>query len=209
MNTAFQNELSSIIHKYPNLSIHTKDGLGYLKGIVNIIDGNGTIFGHFLIEIHESKDYPKRYPKLYEVGGEIPCLADWHKYDNGQCCLCVEQEEIISCYKGINLVYFIEKVAMPYFANQLFRKSEGQYLNEYSHGLKGFFEFYTELFKTNEIAKWEQFCDLCFSKPSPGRNEPCYCGSGMKFKKCHSGVEEKLRVLGKEKVLYDIKILKE
>ncbi|MEJ2183524.1 MAG: SEC-C metal-binding domain-containing protein [Nitrospirota bacterium] len=21
--------------------------------------------------------------------------------------------------------------------------------------------------------------------PKPGRNEPCWCGSGMKYKKCH------------------------
>ena len=25
----------------------------------------------------------------------------------------------------------------------------------------------------------------------PGRNEPCWCGSGKKYKKCHLGADEK------------------
>ncbi|WNG21765.1 hypothetical protein F0U63_02190 [Cystobacter fuscus] len=24
-------------------------------------------------------------------------------------------------------------------------------------------------------------------EPRPGRNEPCWCGSGVKYKKCHLG----------------------
>jgi len=23
--------------------------------------------------------------------------------------------------------------------------------------------------------------------PEPGRNDPCFCGSGKKYKKCHGG----------------------
>lgn len=208
MNVLFQRELKGVIEKYPNLTIHTKNRLGYLKGILDIHDKNGQILGQYSIEIFESEGYPYRFPKLYEVGGEIPSLPDWHKYDNGLCCLCVVQEEILSCYKGINLVFFIEKIAIPYFANQIFRKSEGRYLNEYSHGLKGYMEFYSDLFKSSDINQWELFSDYCFNKPSMGRNESCYCGSGEKFKKCHLLVEDVLRVLGKEIVMSDIKRLK-
>ena len=208
MNNLFQRELIIVSERYPNLSIQKKNGLGYLKGILDIIDESDHVFGQFSIEIHESEGYPYRFPKLYEVGGEIPRFADWHKYENDLCCLCVVQEEILFCNKGINLDFFIEKVANPYFANQIFRKAEGKYLNEYSHGPKGFMEFYTELFKSNDINQWERFCDFCFNKPALGRNLPCYCGSGEKFKKCHLSVEEALWVLGKEKVMSDIISLK-
>jgi len=209
MNEQFQHELKDVSEKYPNLSIYKKNGLGYLKGILDIFDENGITFGQYSIEIHESEGYPYRYPKLYEVGGEIPSLPDWHKYDNDLCCLCVLQEEILSCQKGINLDFFIEKVAVPYFANQIYRNTEGHYLNEYSHGLKAYLEFYTDLFKSGDIKQWELICDYCFNRPTLGRNEPCYCGSGEKFKKCHLYVEDALFVLGKERVMSDIKKLKE
>ena len=208
MNNLFQRELVTVSEKYPNLSIRIKNGLGYLKGILDILDESGKAFGQYSIEIHESEGYPYRYPKLYEVGGEIPSLPDWHKYENDLCCLCVEQDEILSCNKGIKLDYFIEKVAMPYFANQIFRNSEGHYLNEYSHGLKGYVEFYTDLFKSGDVNQWELICDYCFNKPKLKRYQPCYCGSGVKFKKCHKKVEESLWLLGKEKVLSDLKNLR-
>jgi len=28
---------------------------------------------------------------------------------------------------------------------------------------------------------------LPYRRQGPGRNEPCWCGSGLKFKKCHRG----------------------
>jgi uncharacterized protein YecA (UPF0149 family) len=30
----------------------------------------------------------------------------------------------------------------------------------------------------------------------PGRNEPCWCGSGMKYKKCHLPADDKKRAKG-------------
>ena len=31
--------------------------------------------------------------------------------------------------------------------------------------------------------------------PTPGRNDPCWCGSGRKYKKCHSAFDERLEKL--------------
>ena len=30
------------------------------------------------------------------------------------------------------------------------------------------------------------------NEPVPGRNEPCWCGSGKKYKKCHAAIDERL-----------------
>ena len=35
----------------------------------------------------------------------------------------------------------------------------------------------------------------------PGRNDPCWCGSGLKYKKCHSAMDEKLEMFMQQKVL--------
>lgn len=32
---------------------------------------------------------------------------------------------------------------------------------------------------------------VCLPAATPGRNEPCWCGSGRKYKKCHLPDEEK------------------
>ena len=32
-------------------------------------------------------------------------------------------------------------------------------------------------------------------QPEPGRNDPCWCGSGRKYKKCHHAIDERLQAL--------------
>ncbi|MDD3078457.1 MAG: SEC-C domain-containing protein [Paludibacter sp.] len=206
MNKQFELELQSVIEKYPDLSIRKKtDGSGYLKGILNIPDDLGRIAGSFSIEIHSTSTFPYRYPKVYEVGGDIPIEADWHKYDDNSCCLTVEQKELIDCHYGIILIHFVEKIVIPYFANQIYRKATGHYLNEYPHGLYGIKMFYSDLFGSHDINFWKTCVINCFTKGKFERNHKCYCGSGKKFKHCHLPIEEKLQMLGKEKVMNDLK----
>ena len=42
------------------------------------------------------------------------------------------------------------------------------------------------------------------NEPVPGRNEPCWCGSGKKYKKCHAAVDERLQecYLNGQEVIY-------
>ncbi|MGO5204112.1 type I methionyl aminopeptidase [Parolsenella catena] len=42
------------------------------------------------------------------------------------------------------------------------------------------------------------------NKPVPGRNEPCWCGSGKKYKKCHAAIDERLQecYLNGQEVIY-------
>jgi hypothetical protein len=205
MNQHFQKELLSVIKKYPNLKLKFEKQEGYLKGILDIPNESGDIAGNFLIEIHSVEKFPYRFPKLYEVGGEIPIHHDWHKYNDNSCCLTVEPDEIIKCKNGITLIGFIEDVVIPYFANQLYRKTEGKYFNEYPHGSEGLYVFYADLFRNENISVWLEYLDKTFNGKKTMRNGLCYCNSGLKFKFCHLQVEEKLKILGKDKILIDIK----
>ncbi len=45
-------------------------------------------------------------------------------------------------------------------------------------------------FGTEEIDAYEPFPELGPFQPRAGRNEPCPCGSGRKYKKCHLPIEE-------------------
>lgn len=208
MNKLFENELQNAIKKYPDLIVRkNSDGSEYLKGILNIPDDTGNIADSFSIEIHATAKFPYRYPKVYEVGGDIPMEADWHKYNDNSCCLTVEQEELIDCHYGITLIYFIERVVIPYFANQIYRKTTGHYLNEYPHGIDGVRLFYSNLFESDDKNLWKTCVINCFTKGKFERNHKCYCGSGRKFKTCHLPVEDKLQILGKEKVINDLKVI--
>ena len=42
------------------------------------------------------------------------------------------------------------------------------------------------------------------NEPVPGRNEPCWCGSGKKYKKCHATIDERLQecYLNGQEVIY-------
>lgn len=204
MNQPFHNELSEVITKFPDLSIRHINGQDILKGILDICDESSAVTGSFSVEIRPTEKFPYRFPKIFEVGGDLPFEADWHINSDYSCCLTVEQDEIIICKNGITLLYFIEKMAIPYFANQLYRIKTGKYLNEYPHGKNGVRLFYAELFKSNDIKFWHICYEYAFNKAQIRRNAGCYCNRGEKYKKCHMLVEEKLHIIGKQKVITDL-----
>lgn len=206
-NAFFENELDSVIKEYPCFKKRNGKDILYLKGILDIPNEEGLIVGNFAVEIYPTADFPYRFPLLFEVGGDIPCEADWHKYYNNLCCLTVEAKEILLCKHGMTLSTFIKDIAIPYFANQLYRKKEGYYLNEYSHGIKGIYEFYSDLFHTDDTKFWGLCIEYMLGKRKYDRNKACYCGSAKKYKKCHLLVEDKVRAIGSTQITKDFKKL--
>lgn len=190
---------------YPDLKIKEKDKRQFLKGIIDISNIDNETIKNFLIEIHWKPLFPFRFPKLFETGGDIPCKADWHKYSDNSCCLTVEPEEILLCKDGISVLSFIQRQVIPYLANQCYRVIEGNYKNEYPHGYEGVRVFYTELMKTSNVSKWFEYLDYAFYKKSFNneRNKPCFCGSGLKYKRCHDMIFNQLRIIGKERLTND------
>lgn len=208
MNKDFESQLQLAVKKYPDLSIYKNvDGSGYLKGILNIPDVNNNTVGCFSIEIYATAQFPYRFPRVLEVGGDVPIGEDWHKYSDNSCCITVEQDEIIKCYRGITLLSFLENEVIPYFANQIYRKATGHFLNEYPHGLNGMKLFYINLFGSGDLSVFRKCLKHCFENVKFERNHECYCGSGQKYKRCHLLIEEKLQMIGEERVMSDLKLL--
>lgn len=206
-NSDFEKQINPFTSEYPNFHKKTVNEESYLKGILDIPNDEGTVAGSFLVEIHPSKGFPYAFPILYEVGGEIPCEADWHKYSDNSCCLTVPAEEKLMCKNGITLGWFVQNAAIPYFANQLHKKRTGRYLQEYSHGSAGIKEFYDKIFHSSDINIWRECLKSAFGNSKYERNALCYCNSGKKYKKCHLPVENDIRVIGKEYIINDLKIL--
>jgi hypothetical protein len=185
---SFVSQLNDVCQEFPHLRIKTLDGKQYLKGTIEISDAEQTATKSYLIEIHFAEGFPYCFPKLYEVGGDIPCKADFHKYPDNSCCITVSFNEFLECANGMSVLQFIKKQAIPYLANQWYRQLTGKYKNEYSHGDKG---------------KIECLCDYAFGekKIHMGRNDKCFCGSNKKYKKCCLTLISKIQQVGKEKMI--------
>lgn len=207
---SYCDELNYAVKKYPSLSIREIDNKKILKGILDIVNDDHKTIGHYLIEIHFIDEFPFRFPNLFEIGGAILNHADWHKYEDHRCCITVLPDEIIKCKSGITIVEFIEKYSRSFFANHIHRKLTGHYLNgEYSHGKKGLLEFYIDLLKTTEPKIWVNYIKHVFSGSiySTDRNNDCFCGSKVKFKKCHKVIFDKLWDIGRQQIFSDFKII--
>jgi hypothetical protein len=200
-------QIQKVVLKYPNLLIINHQEGKFVKGILDITDDNGSIAGSYSIEIKRSNSYPYRFPIVYEVGGDIPNLGDFHKYGDGSCCITVLPDELLICKNGIEVAYFIDKHVIPYFANQIHKKLTGNYKNEYAHNIKGLHQFYLGLFKTSDQNQWPEILRLGLQEKhiKIGRNDPCFCGSGVKFKHCHDQVFLKIRSIGKDQINEDFK----
>jgi hypothetical protein len=196
----FLAQIAYVLDKYPKLSKIERNSKVILAGEVDIIDGTGKHWESYDIEIFCSDTFPYRFPHLYETGGKIPKIADWHIYeDTLSCCVKILPEEILRCLKGITVEQYVTCEVLPYLFNQTHRRVEGYYVNgEYGHGGLGLYEYYSHELKTGDL---EQIAKLLYgigTRPKPDRTSMCFCGSGVKFRYCHRTVYEKFSPLGKE-----------
>jgi len=201
----FCNQIPEAVERFPKLKQACDDaGKIYVRGEIDIIDKEGNFWESFEVEIHHVDGFPFRFPSVFEVGGKIPRIADWHIYqDTLTCCLTVPPLEIIKCRNGITLLDFIQSEVLPYFSNQTHRRVEGFYVNgEYSHGHHGILEFFEAELQTSGDTR--KTIDLLFKIANiekPSRTADCFCGKKNKYRKCHRDAYSKLILIGKAKLL--------
>ncbi len=201
----FHNQLREVLNNYSKLYQKDIDEITIIKGGLDIIDKYGEPWDTYEIEIYPSKEFPKRFPILFEVGNKIPKNADWHINPDGSCCLTVPPKEIIACKNGISLSQFIKNWVIPFLANQTHRRIEGYYINgEYAHGILGLLEYYQEIMLTKDIKKIVELISMIFKIRKPKQTSICFCGSKNKFRKCHREAYEKILIIGREQVISDI-----
>lgn len=190
-NIQFENDILVIPDTFNKLKIIESDGEKFLKGEVDIIDNEGKVWDVYQVEIRSSQEYPFRFPKLFETGNAFPKIIDWHVYefDDKSCCVDVTPNEILICKKGLNVLEYIQRFAIPYLANQTYRKREGYYLyGEYSHGIMGRIEFYQNKLKAQNLLQLIQMIALILKGYNPDRTSICPFCHKSKFRKCHKNV---------------------
>ena len=194
-NSRFENDISILPEIYDKLQIIDSGEESFLKGELDVIDTTGKLWESYQVEIKGSKDYPMSFPQLFETGNAFPKIADWHVYENdGSCCVDVTPNEIIICKDGLNVFEYIKRFAIPYLANQTFRRREGYYLyGEYSHGITGRIEFYQSKLRAKDPLQLIQMFDLIIKDYNPPRTSFCPFCHKSKFRECHRNVFRDLR----------------
>jgi hypothetical protein len=178
-----------------------------LDGSVPLIDEAGDIIDRYEISIVPSDDYPNSFPYVYETAGRLPNNIDWHVYPDGHFCIKAIPEEKLACINGISLISFIKDQVLPYLFNQNFREKFGYFLRERSHGTEGNLEFFKDTFKTNDLLKIRDYLIFILKRRKPNRVELCFCGSGIKYRKCHRDAYQVLSPLSDATIATYIEII--
>ncbi len=184
-HVAFELDSQQVLADYPNLKMIYDSEVPCLTGIISLSDEAGKVIDTYEILIKSSSNYPTSFPEVFELGGKIPKNIDWHIYSNGSCCIASPPEESLACIDGIDVSIFIKKHIFPYFYNQTFRRENGYFLNERSHGDLGWLEFFFEKLNTKNINIVIRALTLLSKEKKIDRTARCFCGSGKKFRKCH------------------------
>jgi hypothetical protein len=197
----FQDQIAEAINNYPGLSSFIKDGVPGLTGEIELMDVDGDHLDIYSIEILATENFPNSFPLLFEAGGKIPKNYDWHVYEtDGHCCIKTTPEEILACKRGITLNSFIEEEVKPYLFNQTFRRLNGYFYQERSHGFLGTLEYLQEVFKTKNINLIKNGFLFISRRNTPSRTSMCFCGSGEKYRKCHRHAFETFSVLSDDQL---------
>lgn len=132
------------------------------------------------------------WPKVYETGGRylgisdtmrIPVI-DLHFYSDGSCCLGLNYAPP----GKLNLEAYVYNLLIPFLYRLAYTDKFGliaarsDLWGEYSHGDAGHLE--------------HRFDVGIIAYARPGRNQPCPCGSGQKYKRCHLDEVESAKRLG-------------
>jgi hypothetical protein len=136
-------------------------------------------------------DFPARYPEqeptAYDDEGRFPPGLDRHILRDGRCCLWLPPRSRWKPYDLDALLPFLDEVAL-FFDRQLVYEATGGKKwpgGEYPHGHAGYLEFLQETL-TVDRSKIEALAPALLNRARPERNDPCPCGSGRKFKRCHA-----------------------
>ena len=135
----------------------------------------------FSVRIDLGRTDNNGWPIVYEVGGRSATIAeregvgliDLHFFDDGRCCLSISYAH----QRKIHVEQFVNELVIPFLYRLSYTDKYGiaaareDLWGEYSHGDEGYREYEEEIRK--------------FAAAKPGRNAPCPCGSGKKYKRCH------------------------
>lgn len=183
-----------MLEKYPALSCKLTRERGLLfKGPFHVVDPTGIYEHTFQLEIIWFSLY--RYPLVFETSGYVPRTIDFHVYPNsGNLCIKAEPEEIWECRDGLPLLKFLEGTMKNLLIHHIFRKEEGYFIQERSHGPKGNLESLMEITQKSSD-QLQYLIKEYLNDPSKKSDSKCPCNSGKIFGNCCQRIWNRIEIL--------------
>jgi hypothetical protein len=201
----FENYAKELIEEINTLKFAKTEGIFSISGNIPIIDDDGNYWHTYQIEIYYKERFPFVFPTVFEVGGAIPRIADWHINVDGSCCLDNEFSQEIKCFQGLSLVNFTKKELIPWLANQSYRRTTGNYINgEQSHGDVGRIDFFMEELDASNLFECINWLVKITTDEVLPRQGMCICNSGKKWRHCHKSKFDRLRLISKPSLIWAI-----
>lgn len=187
MSSQIENEWKEVKSSYVKLGdLEIVDEGWQAEGKIEIIDSSGILWKTFSVRILIPSKYPNILPSIYETGGEIPIEPDWHINFDGSCCVGPNTKIYRKLDFKITLKRWLDIVVLPFLFDQVYKLEKGEYIGkEHAHGNKGLIEDYKEWWRLESQEDVVNKLKLITKKNKYPRNEPCFCGSKLKYKKCH------------------------
>lgn len=207
MNKKLKQDIEDLIKEFPSLDrkIVTPSGV-FIYGKLQVkTPEDNIIWGNFDVKIYISNNYPRELPKIYDLSNITPKTTERHIGVNGGCCLAPPAEEFIILGHQYSLIDFINKLVIPFFATQiLYNLGKGWHNGEYSHYGKGLLEYYSEKTSLKSKELVINLLNILTGKIKIGRNDDCFCGSNLKYKKCHLNIIDIFKFVPREVFVKDL-----
>ncbi len=153
-------------------------------------------------------DYPQSEPTAYDNAKRFPEDVDRHILPGGRFCLWLPPYSPWNPDDPQHLLRFLDEVAV-FLDRQLVFEATG--CREWPgpqqrHGRAGYEDYMLE-FLGGTSKTFQALLPTILNCTPLGRNDPCACGSGRKFKRCHAeSVEEIVREIGRPHLAYMYKL---
>jgi hypothetical protein len=155
-----------------------------IDGFIDVIDEEGSKWDSFNVRIVFPLNFPDQLFELKESGNKIPKGTEWH--NNESCCLSTNAVMFSEMYGNLTLLNWLIKFAHPFLANYVYKLKTEHYANEvFDHGEQGIIQGYYKVFRTSDLSIVVEKLKYISGTKTLGRNDPCFCGSGFKYKHCY------------------------
>lgn len=159
----------------------------YLVFEKDVVAAPGGPIAEFEIRMELPELYPRCEPKVFEVGGRIPREAERHINPDGDCCVTVWENWLVTA-DDHSFSSYLNGPLNEYFLGQFWFERAGKWpFGERAHGLPGLEEAYADALEIPNKRKGLLYHLRLLSHDWPKGHWPCPCNSGKRLRHCHHG----------------------
>jgi len=178
--------------RHPTLHLLGAEGRLVIRGSIRIEHG-GADLDWFQVEIDLAPLQQSCLPRVKEIGGRIPRIANRHMNDDGSCCVCLPEDYFLRNPGSFDMIAFLDGPVRTYFiAQALVERGDPWPHGEWGHGAIGYEEWFREFLDSLTPDVFRAYLETLSRKKTKGHH-PCPCGSGRRLRDCHFWLVLKLQ----------------